>query len=216
MTRRTNLEDLGGAAVATSPSSMQAEHDGEQGSLDEVALAVVVVAVLGDPLHVVIVLHSEEVLVWTEVLVPEVEVKSWTFWVHIGMAFGLHDELDSESEVFDAEFDDFDTDLVAFDAVWRLFLLFSSSGPLSSAPFPLPPPPLPLTLFPQPKTHPRLPSTEAGSGSPIGGGGGVIAVGNPMGSAGIDQNRPKVPMSCCTVYWRTEIILTSCNNMCCG
>jgi hypothetical protein len=117
MTRRTNLEDLGGAAVATSPSSMQAEHDGEQGSLDEVALAVVVVAVLGDPLHVVIVLHSEEVLVWTEVLVPEVEVKSWTFWVHIGMAFGLHDELDSESEVFDAEFDDFDTELVAFDAV---------------------------------------------------------------------------------------------------
>jgi len=60
---------------------MHAEHDGEQGSLGKVAVAVaiVVVTVLAFPLHAVTVLHSVVVLVWTLVVEPEIEVESSTF-----------------------------------------------------------------------------------------------------------------------------------------
>ncbi len=79
--RAAIFEGLGDIDVGASSTSMHAEHDGEQGSLGKVAVAVaiVVVTVLAFPLHAVTVLHSVVVLVWTLVVEPEIEVESSTF-----------------------------------------------------------------------------------------------------------------------------------------
>lgn len=79
--RLAMVGESAGNVFAGGSSSSHAEHPGEQCSSDDVfvALSMVVITVVGFPVHSVIVVHSDEVSDLILVLVPEIEVTSWTF-----------------------------------------------------------------------------------------------------------------------------------------
>jgi hypothetical protein len=88
--RPTIFEEVTAVTAGVGPKATQDEQSGEQSSRVDEAVPVVVVIVLGFPLHAVIVLHCVVDFVWTVVLEPMTEVKSSTFSVQIGIGFELH------------------------------------------------------------------------------------------------------------------------------